>query len=351
MNVQSIKILHVLPDSAIDPVQKFLGSTKDLRGRTEYFRARGFGSEEIVVPHRKDSELKRLLKSKDISAFQAIFVELPIYPSTLRYLRHSHPELRVFVRSINAEFYHDWHYVISGFKHGHWKNAFRYVFFSWRRLYWDFVCAHEAEHLFCITEWEEKNYWHYIAGRKKPVTLPYYLPSEYVSNVMHLPKSDSCVCLLSTIPNSFLVDAAENFINAVAGLGTDLPNWDFHLTGADSLMPRNPTARVKSAGHLDTPYDILAKSRAIAILSDYGFGIKTKILDAILHKCFVLVTSGLYGRLPDVIKPCCIVVNLEYPDAFRRALDGCLRPFPNVDVNSLLRRQAFAALDAVFGIN
>jgi len=345
-----MKVLHVLPDSAIDPKQRFLGSTKDLRGRTEYFKARGFSSEEIVVPRRKDSELKRLLAEKDLSEFQVIFIELPIYPATIRYLRQNHPTLRIFVRSINAEFYHDWHYVVSGIKHRYWKNVFLYAIYSWRRLYWDFFCSLLSDHIFTITEWEKKNYWRYITRKGKSVTLPYFIPSEYYLDVEDLSKSHTCVCLLSTIENSFLADAAVNFIRAVDGLGQDLPDWDFYLTGANSLMPSKPLPRLNAAGLIDSPYEILAKSRAMAVLSDYGFGFKTKILDAILHKCYALVTPGLYNRLPELIKPFCLVVDPTDSSAFRRALKNCLNPFPKVDANVLLRAQAFAALDKAFNV-
>lgn len=88
----------------------------------------------------------------------------------------------------------------------------------------------------------------------------------------------------------------------------------------------------------------------MAILSDYGFGFKTKILDAILHSCYVLLTPGLYNRLPDVIKQFCLVVDPKDSNAFRRALESCLNPFPEVDANALLRSQAFAALDKAFSL-
>jgi hypothetical protein len=345
-----VRILHIVPDSVIAPKHRFLGSTKDIRGRTEYFRYRGFDSEEIVVFNRKDSVLKRILAGRDLSKFDAIFIELPIYPATIRYLRQNHSELRIFVRSINAEFYHDWHYVLSGLKYGYWRKALLYSLFAWRRLYWDYVCAYNSDKLFCITEWERKYYWSYLIGKKKPVTLPYFLPSEYIFDNMDTSKSDKCICLLSTIENSFLADAAENFIGAVRGLGGDLPTWDFYLTGANSLMPNEPVARLNATGLLDSPYEILAKSRAMAILSDYGFGFKTKILDAILHKCFVLMTPGLYKRLPALLLPFCLSVDPADSDAFKSALQSCLKPFPEVDANAILRAQVFEALDYAFDI-
>jgi GDP-D-mannose dehydratase len=97
--------------------------------------------------------------------------------------------------------------------------------------------------------------------------------------------------------------------------------------------------------HLDTPFDLLAESRAIAILSDYGMGFKTKILEAIYYKCYVLVTNKLYRRLPIEVKPYCIVVDTDSSISFRDAMERCLQPYPDGNPNEALRSQAFTALD------
>lgn len=346
-----MRILHILPDSVLDPAHKYLGSTKDVRGRTEYFKARGLDVEEVIVSRRSDSELKVLLTIKCLSKFQGVFIELPLYPRTIRYLRRKYPSLRIFVRAINAEFYHDWHYVISGIKHGYWKRAFFYAIYSWRRLYQDFSSSLGAANLFSITEWEVRYYWRHFTKKGVAISLPYFIPSEYCLDIAEQPKKNICVCLLSTVMNSHLADAAKNFYQAIYNLGNDLPAWDFYVTGKSPPIPNIPLPRLTATGLLDSPFDILARSRAMAILSDYGFGFKTKILDAILHKCFVLVTQGLYDRLPEAVRPCCIVVNLADPQTFKWALECSLNPFPSIDINAMLRAEAFAKLDMAFGLD
>jgi hypothetical protein len=345
-----MKILHVLPDTAGDPRQRFLGSTKDLRGRTEYFRQRGFEVVEMIVPVRKDAALVKLLSSRnDLAGFQAVFIELPIYPGAIRYLSLHHPGIRVLVRAINAEFFHQIHYILSGLKHGYWKRSARYALTSFHRLYQDIACSRRAYRLLSISEWETKGYWRLIAGKGKTLTVPYFVPGEYIEKGASVPKSDICVCLQSTIMNSFLADSAVNFHKVLRGLGTGMPEWSFYMTGGNPPEPSSPLPRLIATGVLESPFELLARARAMALLSDYGLGFKTKILDAVLQKCFVLITPGLYSRLPEILRPFCIMVDPARPDSFRRALAACSQPFPVADANASLRAQAFAALDIALG--
>lgn len=344
-----MRILHVLPDTAADPKQRFLGSTKDLRGRTEYFRERGMEVEELVVPRRKDSALLPMLKARDLSGFDAVFLELPIYPASMGYLRKAHPRLKLLVRPINAEFYHHLHYIVSGLKHGYWKRTARYALFAFHRLYQDYACARRADYVLSITEWESWNYWHRLAGKGKTLTVPYFVPDSYKEDADSAPaKEELCVCLLSTIMNSFLADSARNFHRALESLGPDMPAWTFHVTGRNPPRPDRPLPRLVATGLLDSPFNLMVRARAMALLSDFGFGFKTKILDAILVKSYVLVTSKLHARLAPVLHPFCFVVDPDSKESFRIALEACLKPFPAIDANSVLRAEAFAALDRAF---
>ncbi len=83
------RILHVIPDTAVDPDEKYLGSTKDIRGRTEYFAARGIECDELVVPARSDKFLLAQLRERDLDIYQAVLVEIPLYPASLGFLRRN----------------------------------------------------------------------------------------------------------------------------------------------------------------------------------------------------------------------------------------------------------------------
>jgi glycosyltransferase involved in cell wall biosynthesis len=154
--------------------------------------------------------------------------------------------------------------------------------------------------------------------------------------------------MLSTRINPFLLDAGKRFARLVDGLGPACPGWGFCVTGDCPPEALALPARVRNLGFVDSPFAVLAESRAVALLSDYGFGFKTKILDAVRHGCYTLTTRKLYRRLPAEVRPYCVVVEDESAGAFARALEASLRPYPGGDPNAAFRRQAFAALDEVF---
>jgi glycosyltransferase involved in cell wall biosynthesis len=178
--------------------------------------------------------------------------------------------------------------------------------------------------------------------------MPYFLPASYDRDERLIKdKKSQCVCMMSTTLATlpFLLDAAKRFVNAVNMLGRECPEWSFYITGDFPAHVLTLPGRVKRTGFLENPFEILAESRAVALLSDYGFGFKTKLLDAIKYKCYVLVTKGLYRRLPSEVQPYCIVVDPSSANSFRGALERCVQPYPEGDPNELFRSQAFAALD------
>jgi hypothetical protein len=83
-------------------------------------------------------------------------------------------------------------------------------------------------------------------------------------------------------------------------------------------------------------------------LSNLGYGFKTKILEAIMCGCYVIVPQKLYKRLPDVIKPFCKVVNVKDKNAFINALEETHHPFPDINPNEILKNIAFDNYSAVF---
>jgi hypothetical protein len=113
------------------------------------------------------------------------------------------------------------------------------------------------------------------------------------------------------------------------------------LSNIQFLVPE----RIRQAGFVNTPFPVLAESRAMALLSNYGFGFKTKLLDAIMMDCYALVPQMLFNRLPPEIKAFCIVVN---PNSLQSLMDALLRsslPFPKGDLNGQLKKRAYSVLD------
>jgi hypothetical protein len=344
-----MRVIHIIPDSVVNLQYLFLGSTKDIRGRTEYFKERGIPFDEIVVKARSDRWLLKRLQGMDLSQYTRIFFEYPIYPASLRFLRKHFPQLKLLTRSHQGEFYHRLHYALAHVLYGRNFKILRDFENSLIRLGLDWLCARRSDYILSITQWEVDNYWRYLIDTSKIVAVPYFLPSLYKQFILPIKeKKFQCVCLTSVAQTtSILIDAAKRFVKLVEGLGQRCSEWNFFITGDFSSNILNLSKRVTLTNLLDNPFKILAESRAITIFSNFGFGFKTKILDAIHNKCYILVPRMLYQRLPVEVRPYCIVVNMNSVESFKDSLRKCLEPYPDGNPNEILRKQAFAALDKV----
>ncbi len=339
------RVLHVFPDSAVELRHAHLGSTKDIRGRTEYFESRALPYDELVTPRSYRGTLA-MIQKVDLNAYAAVLFENTLSPTAIRFVRNRAPQIRIMARSINAELPHRLDQMRAM---GISRRSVRNLTYALTRFYFDYMCARSSDFLLSITDWETEHYWSRFADKRKLKTVPFFLPRLYEDT---LPKSANkrleCVCLMSTVPNPFVIDAAKKFASVVRGLGERCGDWSFSITGDAHGVPVQLPARVTFTGFLDSPYDVLARSRAMALLSNYGYGFKTKILEAALCETVTFVPKRLHGRLPREVKPMVMVVDPLSPQSFQRALERSLNPFPGGDPNEALRVRAFAALDDVF---
>ncbi len=297
------------------------------------------------------------MSGMDISRVAGIVFEYPIYPQTLKRIRKTNPEIRLLTRAHHAEFYQRIHYFVARARYVYgWrqvKGHYAMIRDILRRLRQDLTCGRLADGVLSITSWEIDRYWKYLAGGEKSHYVPYFLPQVYADEIGPLPeKIDQCVCMMSTSrgPEAFLLDAALNLARLVGDLGKRQRNWTFAMSGVIPERDLNLPERIRATGLLDSPYEILAESRAVALLSDYGFGFKTKFLEAVMSQCYVLVTAGMYRRLPPEVRQYCFEVDVNSIESFENALTRCQEPFPDVDVNGQLREIAFSALDTALGI-
>ena len=95
-------------------------------------------------------------------------------------------------------------------------------------------------------------------------------------------------------------------------------------------------------GKVDEPWDLLARTKAVALITRLGFGMKTTIVDALAAGCNVLIHAGLAKRLPSEIRAACIVVDPESRDSVRSALRRAEQQPVSQDVNGQLRAAALA---------
>jgi len=359
------RIIHVVPDSLEKAHHRFLGSGKDTMGRTEYFEARGCEVHTIVAEDRSDEAVSRELEALKLGGFDAAVFELPLYPRALEVLRRRAPKIRRLVRAINAECLQRLHlwsahrrYPYSHEEPGQLRADLRD---AWHRLRLDYACARAADVLLSISDWETDRYWRRLAGRRA-VTVPYFTPRLFEQEGPDAVKEPLCLCMLSTSNTikPFTLDALQNFTRLARGFrwGHKKSPWRFAVTG--NLAVRTMWPEVLSAtlrlpkgiehlGFVPDPIALSARARAIAVLSDYGFGFKTKILDAITTQTWVLLPRALYERLPAEVRPFCIVVALDSTDSFAEALDRATQPYPPGSPNTALRARAFEAMDRALG--
>jgi SAM-dependent methyltransferase len=347
-----MRILHVFSRATLDPAQRFLGTTKDQRGRAQYCAERGIERRELAYETRGDAALGRELGSLDLGGFDAVFIEGTYFPAAIRRLKKRWPGLRVLARGVNAEFLHWLDSARAGRRAGSWK---RILFDLKSALCFglaDLRCARGADWVLAITRWEEDRYWSSLCPRARVATLPYFLPDEYRRDIpAGVPKADRCVSLMTTrADRPFHRDAAANLIRLVNGLGAAEPGWSFAIAGDFPRAGLPACPRLEVLGVVENPLAVLAGARAMALLSDYGFGFKTKLLEAIACGCFLLVTPGVHARLPEAVRRYARVVDPRSVDSFRAALASCREPLPAGDPNRELREEAYAVLDRALGV-
>ena len=347
-----MRILHIFSQKALDPLHVFLGSTKDIRCRTEYFENRQIPFDELVLETRDDSLLMEKLKSIKLDQYNAVFIEYPNYPRAIAHIKQVAPEIKVIIRAHNAELLHNLDYVRAAFLKFKYKKILRYIGNAVTRYRQEKECSRLADAICSISSWEASQYWPHIASREKIYYLPYFLANYYLEPSLSgkVEKKNQCICMLSTAYKEayFVMDAADHFIKEVKRLKNELPGWSFFITGKSKEGSLRIPPRIQDVGLLQSPMPILSESKAMAILSNYGYGFKTKILEAIMAGCYILLPKGLYGRMPEELQPYCFIV--DKPPAgisFRNALSACEEPFPENNINENLRNNAYKVLDNI----
>ena len=338
------RVLHVFPESVLEPGQEHLGSTKDIRGRTQYFRERALDVTELPH-HRSATGLLQAVGSQDLGRFDAVVLEFPLSARLARHFRRGSRPL-LLMRSANAEPLHrlDWMRAMGpGVASA--KLAARTV----QTTAAEWLTAWRSDRVLSISSWEVASYWPRLGLRSRTDWLPYYVPDDYLGELLpdDRPRENICVCLTSTKRNPVIEDSVRGFRQVVESLPED-NGWRFVVTGD---VPEIRSSRLEQIGTVSSPGDLLRTSRAVALLSDYGYGFKTKLLDAVVAGNRVIVTPGLRGRIPPEMAPWTSTVDVRRPETFRRALDEASTPPPDGHPNDELRRRHHGVLDDILGLS
>jgi hypothetical protein len=351
-SVCNLKVLHVLPDSVLSEEHKYSGGAKGIRIFSEYLDDRAIAHDEVVVPNRSDRWLLKYLISRDLTEYTIVLIHYSVYVRSLRYLRSEYSELRILVRSHNAEFPHWFQHTWLWFLQGNFRKAAKAFLAMLQKGWGDLQSARLADCILAVTDWERDHYWAWLTDKRKTTYIPYFIPRDSMptGSGTNVRRRDQLVCVMSSGESSFLSDSAQRFgqFARIARVYTD--KWRYLITGHKNMVPKFIPDFVERVGFVHDPLKLLQESRAVALLTDYGFGFKTKILEATECGCWTLVKPLIFQRLPSNVRPYCIVVNTESEKAILDALEKTFMPLPKGSLNSLLRTQAYKEMDKIMGV-
>ena len=356
-----IHLLHIVPNTFSAPDFHYHGSTKDFASRQQYFRDRGVWFD--VFHHRKNVDLlSNKLKGDDLPEYTHIIVDGSYTLKDWKYLKQRWPNARLIMRSHNLELPHRKDTVRALSLAAPTDDMDRQAEDKRdarrnRRTFLDRDLA-AAKYADCVLTIETikpaARYWAWLGFQGDVIETPYFLTDDYLREIEQnvetkgRKRRDWVVCVMSSHPGPLTYHGLLCFHKAVKSLGDRKPDWRFRATGRQFWVKNHEdyTPRVKPLGIVDDLMGLISLSRAVAVLSELGRGFKTKILEAILCKTWVLINPELFKRLPEAVKPYCVVVDLDSPFGFDEAIDRIGRKeWPGGDPNGDMREQAYSALD------
>ena len=353
-------VLHVLPDSINNEKKLYLGTTKDVRSRTQYFCSRNIPVIEYISTDRSDVETLTMLMQRNLSLCAAVVFEFETYTLSLQYLKQVHPHILRVSRSINANLPH----FIDNYRGRERMLAdgggesdtepMAELERAISRYNIDLDVSKYSDYVLSISQWETDHYWRRLPSSGNVVTVPYFIADNYNRQLnRNENKKNQFVCFMGTGGEitPLLYDAGKNTVDLINALpDATASDWLFIITGR--LRPTDifgNLGRVISTGRVENPYQILVESKVVSILSDLGMGFKTKILEAVEAGCWVFVTQSLYDRLPQEVLSASVVIDILSPDTLRDALERCAnQPPPEIKANADLQKKAYASLDEIF---
>ena len=358
MTTSAVRVLHLVPKSFLSDEHRYLGSSKDIAARVQYFEDRGLAF-DLVAHDKTEATTLEALAPVDLRAYTHTLVERANYGAVFRYLRSEAPRAKILYRSINAEVPHRMEYVRACLApprrrspRAVWQQCRNVPRYGGR----DLSAARHADRILSISEWDTRHYWRHLA-RARASTIPFFLPRRCMEEAKPAPrKKRLCIVLGSSQPGPLIEHGINQFYRCLAASGSapyEDAGWRFIISGARTgRMPRN--AELKALGvaqrNVDSPYELLAPARAALIASDLGRGCKTKILEAATCAAFVICPPRLLRRQPPELLPYCLPFDPGSPDTLLQALRQTEGGFPAGAPNDLLQATAYREMDRVFGL-
>ena len=227
----------------------------------------------------------------------------------------------------------------------------KYAYGVCRVLGADILCRIRADSILGISDWDNRCYWSRLPGRAKISWIPYHSPwprlRKHVRPLPWAERQDTIVCMAGA-RDPIGKSSLENFrvlaqhLHGHAGCQP----WEF-LVSPGILHregPSNLDGPLTALRELSEPWDLLCGCRAVAVLTPFGFGMKTTIVDALAAGCHVLIDPALARRLPEWLRCHCLQCDVRDRVATVALSERLAVPPASQDVNGRLRAEAMQAL-------
>ncbi len=331
-------IVHLVPDF-VNNDEYGAGNWKAAEASRITIRALGSGA--IEIPINSKSPLSCL--DKIPPAVKDFYIEYSFFPELLVALRQRFGSAKIHVRTVNAEAFQYFHRNRRSYtdllKPALWRDTVRIT----RR---DMKNRRIADSLLGISEWDNRNYWRLMPGKARIDYVPYFCPwPTFRPQIAISPWSQRSHSMLS-FGGNFDPSGEANFRNfdlLANGLkGRTKDEWKFVLTWWSQWNERVPevSERVEILREVPQPWDLLCEVRALAVLTPFGFGFKTSIVDGLAAGCHVIVHSVLAKRLPGEVRELCIPCDPSKPDDVARVAAAIVVPPVDHHLNQRLSDQA-----------
>ncbi len=287
-------LFHFIPSSVFSSVHH--GSYKDVISRERFLSAQGVEYRQI----RMDED-RCCHDYEDIAAVEcpAFLIEYTTYPKLIASLRKRFPAAFIAVRSHNLE------PLQHLDNHGWWPpRGPVWMFYGILRLFWgDLKVKRSASAIWSISDWENRVYWDRLPGKSRVEWLPYHCP-DHLLTTSQCPIGDRRIiaCMPTSQKNRKSWDLVTRFLHfadRMKALTGD--KYEFVVTGKVGDWGLPASKSVRFTGLIDDLPSLLQQTRAVAMLSDRGYGFKTTIGDALANGAIVLIHPKLAARCPAIL--------------------------------------------------
>lgn len=336
-----MSVVHVIPSGVF--ANTYHGSYKDTISRVRFLETRVDGYRQICLDV---DDPRGVLRVIDPGTRPSFLIEYSSFPNVVRTLRRQFPKAFIAVRSHNLE-------PLQHFdNHGWWptKGPLWLTYGMGHLFRSDLICKRYASAIWSISDWENRVYWNRLPGRAAVQWFPYSCPAHLLPpSTTPLEHRHRIACMPTSEKNRKSWDLVTRFIAFAEKMKeVTRDQFEYVITGRLSDWGLPDSSAVAYTGMVDDLNSFLQSVRAVAMLSDKGYGFKTTIGDAIANGALAIVDAGLNRRCPRVFDEGLIVLNsLSPPDIAAAAQQlGSRQSIPELDLRC--REQALQILSDAF---